>query len=40
ISFYNGSFFEEINTKDFVPGVYFIKIQSGNKVISVKKVIK
>ena len=40
IQFYNGSFFEEIDTSDFASGVYFMKIQSGRKVIAVKKVIK
>jgi len=40
ITAYNNSFFEEINTTKYAPGAYFIKIQSGNKKIFTKKLIK
>jgi len=40
IAVYNNSYFQEINTAGYASGAYFIKIQSGRKTISVKKIIK
>ncbi|MBA2563788.1 MAG: T9SS type A sorting domain-containing protein [Chitinophagaceae bacterium] len=40
ILFYNGSFYAEIDTKDFARGIYFVKIYSGSKILVVKKLIK
>ena len=40
ITIYNNSYFQEIETAKFARGNYFIKIQSANKVIFAKKLIK
>jgi aminopeptidase N len=40
ITTYNNSYFQEIGTAGYAHGAYFIKIQSGNKTIFVKEIIK
>ncbi|MEO6329003.1 MAG: M1 family aminopeptidase [Ginsengibacter sp.] len=39
ISLYNNSCFKEIETTNYSSGIYFIKVQSGNKIIAAKKVV-
>ena len=36
----NNSFFQEINTEGYASGAYFVKVQSGNTTIAVKKIVK
>jgi hypothetical protein len=36
----NQSTFVEFNTQQFLPGIYFIKIQTANGVKFVKKIVK
>ncbi|MEP6594961.1 MAG: M1 family aminopeptidase [Ginsengibacter sp.] len=40
ITVYNNSYFQEINSAGYQSGAYFIKIQSANKIIFTKKIIK
>ncbi|MEO6452549.1 MAG: M1 family aminopeptidase [Ginsengibacter sp.] len=39
ILLYNNSYFQELATANYLSGVYFLKVQSGSKTISVKKLL-